>query len=507
MATLGPSQSVTILLSSDLSYTSSESNTSYEDTAYSSWSDKVYVIGTSVLLAVIILSTIIGNVLVIAAIVLERNLRNVANYLISSLAVADLMVAALVMPLAAVNEASNEWFLGPEVCDMWISFDVLCCTSSILHLVAISIDRYWAVTQADYIHNRSSSRILVMVALSWGVSALISIPPLFGSRDPRHNPDNTGLCLISQDWTYTVFSTIGAFYLPLISMMIIYLKVYNAARSRIRKRHFRRGGGGGGGFSASGSQSSSTSCPNKVVHLDETHLLSDRKPCVAVAAAAVVATAHASSCCLATGDGVPSGIACETSSSVCILPRADNGGSPPHHTPPHHHHVHRHLHRHHHHHHPTPSSYRWEKLRQHLRKGINGSWISRSQDEGSVDTTTTTDDDASFAERKRRAKEKLEAKRERKAARTLAIVTGTFVICWLPFFIVALVRPFCGDSCTYPRILVSIIGWLGYVNSLLNPVIYTIFNPDFRLAFRKILFGKYRRSAQNRRISMRLLRR
>lgn len=42
----------------------------------------------------------------IAAILLERNLQNVANYLIVSLAVADLMVACLVMPLAAVYEVS-----------------------------------------------------------------------------------------------------------------------------------------------------------------------------------------------------------------------------------------------------------------------------------------------------------------------------------------------------------------------------------------------------------------
>lgn len=45
-----------------------------------------------------------GNVFVIAAIVLERNLQNVANYLVASLAVADLMVACLVMPLSAVYE-------------------------------------------------------------------------------------------------------------------------------------------------------------------------------------------------------------------------------------------------------------------------------------------------------------------------------------------------------------------------------------------------------------------
>lgn len=45
-----------------------------------------------------------GNVFVIAAIIIERNLQNVANYLVASLAVADLMVACLVMPLGAVYE-------------------------------------------------------------------------------------------------------------------------------------------------------------------------------------------------------------------------------------------------------------------------------------------------------------------------------------------------------------------------------------------------------------------
>ena len=83
-----------------------------------------------------------GNVFVIAAILLERNLQNVANYLILSLAVADLLVACLVMPLGAVYEVSREWTLGPELCDMWTSSDVLCCTASILHLVAIALDRF-----------------------------------------------------------------------------------------------------------------------------------------------------------------------------------------------------------------------------------------------------------------------------------------------------------------------------------------------------------------------------
>ena len=39
-------------------------------------------------------------------------------------------------------QISQRWILGPELCDMWTSSDVLCCTASILHLVAIATDRY-----------------------------------------------------------------------------------------------------------------------------------------------------------------------------------------------------------------------------------------------------------------------------------------------------------------------------------------------------------------------------
>lgn len=55
--------------------------------------------------------SVAGNVFVIAAILLERNLQNVANYLIVSLAVADLMVACLVMPLGAVYEVNDKIFI------------------------------------------------------------------------------------------------------------------------------------------------------------------------------------------------------------------------------------------------------------------------------------------------------------------------------------------------------------------------------------------------------------
>ncbi|KAH0999121.1 hypothetical protein HUJ04_000310 [Dendroctonus ponderosae] len=68
--------------------------------------DFIFMVALSVVLGLMILSTIIGNVFVIAAIFMERNLQNVANYLIVSLAMADLMVACLVMPLGAIYVVS-----------------------------------------------------------------------------------------------------------------------------------------------------------------------------------------------------------------------------------------------------------------------------------------------------------------------------------------------------------------------------------------------------------------
>lgn len=88
-------------------------------------------------------------------------------------------------------------------------------------------------------------------------------------------------------------------------------------------------------------------------------------------------------------------------------------------------------------------------------------------------------------------KETLEAKRERKAAKTLAIITGAFVVCWLPFFLMALLMPLC-ESCYINDKIAAFFLWMGYFNSTLNPVIYTIFSPEFRQAFKRILFGTHR---------------
>lgn len=65
-----------------------------------------------------------------------------SNLFFVSLAVADLLLSTLVMPFAIVNDLSGEWMFGRDYCNMWIATDVMCCTASIISLLAISLERY-----------------------------------------------------------------------------------------------------------------------------------------------------------------------------------------------------------------------------------------------------------------------------------------------------------------------------------------------------------------------------
>lgn len=74
---------------------------------------------------------------------------------------------------------------------------------------------------------------------------------------------------------------------------------------------------------------------------------------------------------------------------------------------------------------------------------------------------------------------------DHKAAITLGIIMGVFLLCWTPFFVVNLTAAAC-KTCV-PPLAFKILTWLGYANSSLNPIIYSIFNTDFREAFRRII--------------------
>ncbi|KFB38831.1 AGAP000606-PA-like protein [Anopheles sinensis] len=84
-------------------------------------------------------------------------------------------------------------------------------------------------------------------------------------------------------------------------------------------------------------------------------------------------------------------------------------------------------------------------------------------------------------------KRRIARKKEKRATLILGLIMGSFIACWLPFFFLYILVPIC-PNCSIPESAFSLAFWLGYMNSALNPAIYTIFNKDFRRAFRRILF-------------------
>ncbi|XP_035643370.1 5-hydroxytryptamine (serotonin) receptor 1A a [Oncorhynchus keta] len=380
-----------------------------------------YQVITSLLLGALILCSIFGNACVVAAIALERSLQNVANYLIGSLAVTDLMVSVLVLPMAALYQVLNKWTLGQEICDIFISLDVLCCTSSILHLCAIALDRYWAITDPiDYVNKRTPRRAVLLISVTWLIGFSISIPPMLGWRkaEDRANPD---ACTISQDPGYTIYSTFGAFYIPLILMLVLYGRIFKAARFQVWK----------------------------TVKKSEKAKVSDK--CLAVSPAIF----HKKINVEAGGKNWKHSVE-PTSKPSCVNGAVNHGEN-------------------------------CESLE--IIEVTNNSKNHLSL----PNTPQSSQEVENRNEKNAEAKRKIALARERKTVKTLGIIMGTFIFCWLPFFIVALVLPFCADSCYMPEWLGAVINWLGYSNSLLNPIIYAYFNKDIQSAFKKIIKCKFHR--------------
>jgi len=82
----------------------------------------------------VIVFTVCGNSLVCIAVIRERHLQNTTNYFLTSLAFTDCLVACLVMPIAVTVEIIGHFPFNALACNVWLTFDVCCSTSSIWHM-------------------------------------------------------------------------------------------------------------------------------------------------------------------------------------------------------------------------------------------------------------------------------------------------------------------------------------------------------------------------------------
>ena len=400
------------------------------------------------------------------------------------------------MPLALYVEIVSSWGLGHVICNLWVSFDVTCCTASILNLCTISIDRYLTITRPlTYGVNASVRRSYCFIGVIWIASCLISVPPLlvFGNE---HGSTEQPECQVSQNIIYQLYATLGAFYIPLLVMIVMYYKIYAAAKKVVEaemkaqpssckeinsnnsvkimanissSKRIRR------------SKHHQNTPPSHDVNLPP-HDHRESSPCpVPVVSESIprnsfilLETAHQE---VEPNEGdrfledpprVPS------EEIKMVSSRIDHNlrnGSPPS--------THHQIYHQQHYQEPIVTT---TSLLKSSSKELNRSTSYRNARHSSSCSATFHPNSRTGTLSSARSASDL---RERKASVTLGVIMTAFTVCWLPFFILALMRPF--SIYNIPQWIVSFALWLGYANSMLNPIIYVTFHQDFRQAFKYLL--------------------
>uniref|UniRef100_H9GGW7 D(1B) dopamine receptor n=1 Tax=Anolis carolinensis TaxID=28377 RepID=H9GGW7_ANOCA len=325
------------------------------------------------LLSLLVVWTLLGNALVCAAILGSRHLRaKVTNIFIVSLAISDLLVALLVMPWKAAAEVAGYWPFG-AFCSIWVAFDIMCSTASILNLCVISLDRYWAIASPFRYERKMTPKVaLAMAGLAWALALLVSFVPVqlnwHKGQETVATPSGSEVlpakehCDSSLNRTYAIASSLISFYIPVAIMIATYTRIYRIAQVQIRR----------------------------ISSLER-------------------AAQHAQSC------------------------RSHHGSASP---LPHH-----------------PLQHPHHRPHSSIRK-------------------------------------------EAKVLKTLSVIMGVFVCCWLPFFVLNCLVPFCQRPPDLPCVsgaTFNVFVWFGWANSSLNPIIYA-FNADFRRVFSHLL-GCHRRGS------------
>ncbi|XP_006642527.1 D(4) dopamine receptor [Lepisosteus oculatus] len=347
-----------------------------------------------ILLIVII---ICGNLLVCLSVWTEKALKTTTNYFIVSLAVADLLLAVLVLPLFVYAEfQGGVWSLNAVLCDALMTLDVMLCTASIFNLCAISVDRFIAVSiPLNYNRRHVDQRQIILLSATWIFALAVASPVIFGINKV-HNRDPT-LCKL-EDNNYIIYSSVCSFFIPCPIMVVLYFGMFRGLKKWEEARKAKL-------------KSSMQAC--RKYHSG--HSLPPLPP-------------------------LPPPIIERDLADVKLeeLSRYSHPDC------------------------PFPKEYKRD----------------------SIQTVAFPDGKyCQAAPKKKRAKIN---GRERKAMKVLPIVVGAFLFCWTPFFVVHITRALC-DACDISPQLMSIVTWLGYVNSALNPIIYTVFNTEFRNFFHKFL--------------------
>ncbi|NWH83783.1 ACM2 protein, partial [Aegithalos caudatus] len=422
------------------------------------------------------LVTIIGNILVMVSIKVNRHLQTVNNYFLFSLACADLIIGIFSMNLYTLYTVIGYWPLGPVVCDLWLALDYVVSNASVMNLLIISFDRYFCVTKPlTYPVKRTTKMAGMMIAAAWVLSFILWAPAILFWQfivGGRTVPDRDCYIQFFSNPAVTFGTAIAAFYLPVIIMTVLYWQISRASKSRIKKGKKEAAQNqetvspslvqgkivkpnnnniptSGDGLEHSKIQNGKTreeTVTNNCVQGEKES--SNDSTSISVVASNLKedeATKDARQAS-ASQDHVKA----ENSKLTCIriVTKSQKGDC------------------------CSPTNTTVEIV------GTNGEEKQNSVARKIVKMT------------KQPAKKKPPPSREKKVTRTILAILLAFIITWTPYNVMVLINSFC-TSCI-PTTVWTIGYWLCYINSTINPACYALCNATFKKTFKHLLMCHYK---------------
>ncbi|XP_021502004.1 histamine H3 receptor isoform X1 [Meriones unguiculatus] len=439
------------------------------------------------LMALLIVATVLGNALVMLAFVADSSLRTQNNFFLLNLAISDFLVGltegqvlgpavsmrrsfllppgpddieglevlwrlkagsssavgrpgkqegAFCIPLYVPYVLTGRWTFGRGLCKLWLVVDYLLCASSVFNIVLISYDRFLSVTRAvSYRAQQGDTRRAVRkMALVWVLAFLLYGPAILsweylsgGSSIPE------GHCYAEffYNWYFLITASTLEFFTPFLSVTFFNLSIYLNIQRRTRLR--LDGGREAGPEPPPDAQPSPPPAPPSCWgcwpkgHGEAMPLhrygVGEAGPGVEAGEAAL-------------GGGSGGGAAASPTSS-------------------------------------SGSSSRGTERPRSLKRGSKPSASSASLEKRMKMVSQSIT-------------QRFRLSRDKKVAKSLAIIVSIFGLCWAPYTLLMIIRAACHGHCI-PDYWYETSFWLLWANSAVNPVLYPLCHYSFRRAFTKLL--------------------
>ncbi|XP_068118391.1 histamine H3 receptor [Hyperolius riggenbachi] len=384
-----------------------------------------WTIVLAVLMGILIVTTVLGNALVMFAFVVDSSLRTQNNYFLLNLAISDFLVGALCIPLYVPYVLTGRWSFGRSVCKLWLVLDYLLCTSSVFNIVLISYDRFISVTRAvSYRAQQGNSRRAVMkMSMVWLLAFLLYGPAIITWEYIAGKtiiPEGECFAEFFYNWYFLMTASTIEFFTPFISVTFFNVSIYLNIQKRTKSR---------------------------LDLLQEPYSQT-------------------------TTDNVkPEPEVTESSSLKCWKAskkrRSDEEA------------------------YKAAEAEILEKVKGVKRTSLNGSTLTvlgktRSTRRSFTESATNPSLEKRMRMVSQGIAQRFRLSRDKKVAKSLAVIVCVFGICWAPYTLLMIIRAACRGHCV-PEVWYEASFWLLWINSAVNPILYPLCHYSFKRAFKKIL--------------------